>query len=89
MTQIKRQDEAELYCALRQRASEQQGEVGTVVRYWGGRGAAIEVVRQLGMNEKRAFYLLEKWARKGWIDYGTWVWGGWFTANAPDALERS
>lgn len=88
MTQPKRQDEVELYRALRQRASWRR-EGGASVGYWGGRGAALEVLRQLGMNEKRAFYILEKWDRKGWIDYGTWVWGGWFTAAAPDVLEQS
>lgn len=88
MTQAKRQDEVDLYLALRQRAFECQKSEGASFGYWGGRGAAIEVVRQLGMNEKRAFYLLEKWSRKGWVDYGMWVWGGWFTPAAPDALDR-
>lgn len=88
MTQAKRQDEVELYRALRQRASSQR-EGGASVGYWGGRGDALEVIRQLGINEKRAFYLLEKWYRKGWIDCGTWVWSGWFTAAAPGVLEQS
>jgi hypothetical protein len=29
--------------------------------------------------EKRAHYLLKKWVRKGWYDYGTVIDGGWLT----------
>jgi hypothetical protein len=31
------------------------------------------------LNEKRALYILEKWAGKGWYDYGTVIDGGWLT----------
>lgn len=81
MTQPRRPDEIAFYAALRTRAAADESG-----RYWGGRTASVVVMRQLGMNEKRAFYLLLKWAGNGWIDYGTWAWGGWFTDKAPEQL---
>lgn len=81
MTQPRRPDEIAFYAALRARAAANDGG-----RYWGGRSAAIEALSQLGMNENRAFYLLQKWTGKGWIDYGMWAWGGWFTDEAPEQL---
>ncbi len=38
-----------------------------------------DVVKDLGMNEKRAAYLLEKWYAKGWYEYGVSVLAGWLT----------
>lgn len=35
---------------------------------------------------KRAHYLLNKWATRGWYDYGVSLDLGWFTANAPATL---
>lgn len=38
-----------------------------------------QLVTDLGMNEKRAAYILGKWANKGWYDYGVSVMAGWLT----------
>jgi len=38
-----------------------------------------QLVADLGMNEKRAACILEKWAGKGWYDYGVSVMAGWLT----------
>lgn len=32
-------------------------------------------------------YLLRKWERKGWWDYGTGLTYGWFTDDAPIVLD--
>lgn len=37
------------------------------------------IVGFLGMNEKRAAYILGKWSDKGWYDYGVSVMAGWLT----------
>lgn len=39
-----------------------------------------DVVSALGIPEKRAAYICDKWERKGWYDYGTNVLAGWLTA---------
>jgi len=36
-----------------------------------------EIVEELGMNENRAAYIFQKWADKGWYDYGVNVLSGW------------
>lgn len=38
-----------------------------------------QIVYDLNMNEKRAVYILEKWANKGWYEYGVNVLAGWLT----------
>jgi hypothetical protein len=43
-----------------------------------------DIIEREAMNEKRAFYLLEKWESKGWYEYGTVIDGGWLT---PEAME--
>ena len=45
-----------------------------------------DVIKSLGMNHKRAVYILEKWAAKGWYDYGVTVDLGWLY---PEALKKS
>ncbi|MCI2243267.1 hypothetical protein L3067_01410 [Xanthomonas sp. PPL568] len=82
MTQPKREDELALYKALREAAATSEDRA-----YWGGRSNALQIIERLSINEKRAFYLLSKWAGKGWVDYGMWVWGGWFTEDAPASLR--
>lgn len=42
-----------------------------------------EVVASIGLNEKRAAYICQKWAEKGWYDYGVSVLAGWLTEKAP------
>jgi hypothetical protein len=88
VTQPKRPDEIAYFAALRKAAAEfvhADGRTGS--GYWGGSSVAFRLAADLGIHENRAFYLLNKWSGKGWIDWGTWVWGGWFTSEAPEALE--
>jgi hypothetical protein len=44
-----------------------------------------QIVRDLGMDEKRGAYILEKWAGQGRYDYGVSVMAGWLT---PKGLEQ-
>lgn len=89
MTQPRRQDEIELYAALRLAAADYRDADGNRGNgYWGGRPVVTGLLCGLGINEKRGFYLLTKWSGKGWIDYGMWAWGGWFTDEAPQELSR-
>ncbi len=37
------------------------------------------IAAEIGMNEKRAVGLAEKWDRKGWWDSGVTTRSGWFT----------
>ena len=38
-----------------------------------------EVVSHLAINHKRAWFLLEKWARNGWYEWGAVIDMGWLT----------
>jgi hypothetical protein len=38
-----------------------------------------ELVCDLKINEKRAAYILEKWCRKNWYEYGVSLMAGWLT----------
>ena len=86
MTQPKRDDEIAFYNALR--------NVRRTVRVTSGYNieltspSALEVARGLGMNLKRAHYLLEKWYDKGWIDCGVSLWRGWFTSTSPSEMTK-
>ena len=44
-----------------------------------GRAYPRDVVKFLGINEKRAAYIFSKWADKGWYDYGVSLMAGWLT----------
>jgi hypothetical protein len=44
-----------------------------------------QLVADIGMNEKRAAYICEKWADKGLYDYGISSLAGWLT-DAGKAL---
>ena len=44
-----------------------------------------ELVRELGIPEKRAAYICEKWTGKGWYDYGVSVLAGWLTKAGRSA----
>ena len=90
MSQPRRPDEIAYYAALRHAAVEYGQTDGRAVSgYWGGNSVARRIAVQLGMPENRAFYLLCKWSAKGWIDWGTWAWGGWFTEQAPAVLSET
>ena len=43
------------------------------------------IVHRLGMNEKRAAYICDKWTRKGWYNYGVNVLAGWLTDEGVEA----
>lgn len=43
-----------------------------------------EIGRGMGMSIKRIEYLCEKWALKGWFEYGTVAVHGWLT---PEGIE--
>lgn len=47
---------------------------------------ADEVARDLGIPEKRATFLLDKWSDRGWWDYGVSARTGWFTPEAPQVM---
>src|SRR5690242_14393266 len=40
-----------------------------------------DVVQCLGMSEKRAEYILNKWERKGWFESGVSLGTGWLTST--------
>lgn len=44
------------------------------------------VVSGLGINWRRAAYICDKWAAKGWYDYGVNVLAGWLTEKGK-AIE--
>jgi len=43
-----------------------------------------DVAKRLGMNENRAWYILEKWANKGWLEYGVSPFYGWLTDKGKE-----
>lgn len=45
-------------------------------------------LRPADMAPKRAWYLLSKWARLGWYDYGVSIDLGWLTPAGHYAAER-
>lgn len=40
-----------------------------------------ELIRRFPIHHKRAHYLLQKWCKKGWYEYGTSLDMGWVTEN--------
>lgn len=46
----------------------------------------LAIRERLLMPEKRFYYILGKWADRGWWEYGVSLRGGWFTEFAPGAL---
>jgi hypothetical protein len=51
----------------------------------GRRPYVRQVVADLEINGKRAAYILEKWSRKGWYEYGVSVMAGWLTEKGISA----
>lgn len=41
--------------------------------------SARQIAAYLGMNQKRAWYLCDKWMSKGWWDCGVNALSGWLT----------
>ena len=42
----------------------------------------------MGMPYKRMLYLCEKWARKGWYDYGVSADLGWITEEGREEVKK-
>ena len=61
-------DEKELLEVLQRQAEEGDG-----------RSHIRKIINDLGMNKKRAAYILEKWSRRGWYSYGADVLAGSLT----------
>jgi hypothetical protein len=40
-----------------------------------------DIIKQINMNTKRAFFILNKWVDNNWLEYGTSVFYGWLTSN--------
>ena len=54
-----------------------------------GRGVFADVVAErLGMEWNRAEYILEKWSRRGWWEWGVSIRSGWLTDTAPQYLPQ-
>ena len=47
-----------------------------------------DLVHRLGINEKRAAYICDKWTNKGWYDWGVSVLAGWLTAKGREEAEK-
>lgn len=77
--QPKRQDEIDLYAALR-RAHPAPYDVALSTE-------VDETAEKLGIPGKRAFRLIEKWDSLDWYQMSSFPPGGWFTETAPDHLE--
>lgn len=46
------------------------------------------IVSFLGINEKRAEYIFEKWCRKDWYEYGVSPFAGWLTQKGKLAADQ-
>jgi hypothetical protein len=44
-----------------------------------------DIINGLLIHHKRAWYLLEKWARRGWYEYGVSLDLGWLTDAGKQA----
>lgn len=84
MTQPRRPDEIALYARLRATAR------AATLSYSGAPYCLSTDVDQaaadLGIPDKRACYLVDKWERKGWYETSSFPPGGRFTETAPEAL---
>ena len=47
------------------------------------------LARELGMNEKRAARVCEKWTAKGWYEGGVSVLAGWLTVAGHAAAQEA
>lgn len=76
--QPKRQDEIQLYAMMRSTRSESGVVLGSRIR---------SICELTGINQNRAFRLIEKWEARGWFEMSSCPPGGWFTKMAPDHLD--
>jgi len=69
-------------------------EFQRLTKVWVGAGSPCttempymrELVAEQGLNERRADYILEKWTRKGWYDYGVSPFAGWLSDEGKAAV---
>jgi len=62
-------------------------EFQRLTKVWVGAGSPCttempymrKLVADLGLNEKRADFILEKWTRRGWYEYGVSPFAGWLS----------
>lgn len=47
-----------------------------------------DLVGQLGIPEKRAAYICQKWADKGWYNYGVNVLAGWLEPRGREEADK-
>jgi len=52
-----------------------EGTWGEIDKFPHGRSLA----KELGISEKRAAYIFDKWCNNAWYDYGVSVMAGWLT----------
>lgn len=83
MSQPRGADEIQLYARMRRSAARNL--------VTGGKQPGSNIVRNhaadLGIPEKRLYYLLDKWTGKGWWEWGMNQAGGWFEPGAPESLD--
>ncbi len=48
-----------------------------------------ELIPEIGINHKRAWYLLEKWAGRDWYDYGVTLDLGWITQKGWEEMANA
>lgn len=60
-----------------------------VLQRTNGREFPRDVARALGIPQKRAAYICEKWTGKGWYDYGVSVLTGWLTDEGRRVAPES
>jgi hypothetical protein len=57
-------------------------------RFTGRTTVLAELQRRSGQPEKVIFRALERDDSKGFLDYGTWLWGAWLTDKGRAELAR-
>lgn len=83
MSQPKGADEIELYARLWRSATVN----GAFMLRQPGLTVVRQTARDLGIPEKRLYYLLDKWTGNGWWEWGVNQAGGWFETGAPESLD--
>lgn len=46
------------------------------------------IIEFIGINHKRAWYLLDKWAGRGWYEYGVCIDLGWLTPEGVAYIKQ-
>lgn len=77
---MRKPDEIQFYAALRTLHKGPYKSQQTGIPF------ADKVAEDLGIPEKRAYSLLNKWTDRDWWEYGVSMRSGWFTEDAPEVL---